>query len=131
MAQVVEAPLPADRRWEYIRGFGILLIIAVVGLYIVKWNPYVHKALKAAAAHNLGASIITGKAAAPPAVSFATGMAYAKTYFTSIWQALALGLLLAATIETLVPRDWLLRVLGRPAFRSSLFGGLFALPGMM
>lgn len=131
LAQPGLPSLSAGRRMEYLRGFGILLLIAVVGLYVVKWNPYFHKALKAATAHSLGASIVTGKGAAPPAPSLAAGWDYAVAYFKAIWQAMVLGLLLAATVETLVPRDWLARVLGRPSARSSLLGGAIALPGMM
>src|SRR2546427_8500536 len=41
------------------------------------------------------------------------------------------SLLLAATIDTLIPRDWLVRVLGSRAARSSILGGLIAFPGMM
>lgn len=119
------------RRLEYLRGFAILAIVAVVGLYIVKWNPYYHRAFTAAANHSIGKSIISGKSAAPPAASFNAALDYFGAYFKAIWQALLLGLLLAATIEALVPRDWIARVLGRPGLRSSFLGGLFALPGMM
>ena len=52
-------------------------------------------------------------------------------YFRAIWQAMVLGLLLAATIETSLPRDLLVRALGAATFRSSAFGGLLSLPGMM
>ena len=48
-----------------------------------------------------------------------------------IWMAMVLGLLLAATVDTLIPRDWLVRVLGSRAASSSILGGLLALPGMM
>src|SRR5579875_3227448 len=108
----------AQRRMEYLRGFALLLIIAVVGLYIVKWNPYFHRAFTAAAKHSIGASIVSGKSAAPPAISFGAALAYFQAYFKAIWQALVLGLLLAATIEALVPRDWIARVLGKAGFGS-------------
>lgn len=131
MAEAAAELGQTDRRGEYIRGFGILLAVAVVGLYIAKWNPYYHRVFVAAAKHSLGASIISGKAAAPPAPSWTAALDYSVTYFEAIWQALVVGLLLAATIETLVPRDWLARVLGSRSFRSSALGGVFALPGMM
>ena len=57
----------AQRRMEYVRGFGILLVIAVAGLYYVKWNPYFHRAFIAIANHSIGASIVSGKSATPPA----------------------------------------------------------------
>ncbi len=74
---------------------------------------------------------MSGKSAAPPAVSFGAALAYFQAYFKAIWEALVLGLLLAATIEALVPRDWIARVLGRAGMGSAVLGGVFALPGMM
>lgn len=116
---------------QYVIGLAILLLIAVVGLFIVKWNPYYHKAIAAAASHSLGASIVSGGASNAPTPSLAAAVGYGVAYFNAIWQALVLGLLLATTIETLLPRAWLARVLGSQAFRSTALGGVIALPGMM
>jgi uncharacterized membrane protein YraQ (UPF0718 family) len=131
MAERTAPGARTDRRVEYLRGFGILLVIAVVGLYIVKWNPYFHRALGAAVRHTIGSNIILGQNLAAPAPSVASALGYAGTYFKAVWQAYVLGLLLAATIETLVPRDWVLRVLCSGRLRSSVLGGVLALPGMM
>ena len=116
---------------EYLRGFAILLVISVVGLALVKWAPYVTRTQDVAATHSLGASIISGREAAPPEPSLQAGTDYAIAYMQRIWQAMALGLLLAATIDSLIPRDWLGRMLGSSRRHSSLLGALFALPGMM
>jgi uncharacterized protein len=121
----------AQRRIEYLRGFALLVIISVIGLYIVKWNPYFHRALTAAAKHSIGNSILSGKSASPPAPSLAAALDYFRAYFKAIWQAMVLGLLVAATIEAFLPRDWIARTLGRASLRSSLLGGVLALPGMM
>jgi hypothetical protein len=120
-----------DRRREYLLGFGLLLIIALVGLWYVKWAPYVTRTLDVAVSHSLGSSIVSGREAIPPAASLAAGIDYALTYLQRIWQAMVLGLLLAATIDALVPKDWIIRVLGSKAIRTSALGGLLALPGMM
>ena len=121
-----------NRRVEYVRGFGILLLIALVGLFIAKWQPYFQRTLTIASTHAYpGSSIVAGKNAAPPVPSFQAALAYGRDYFLAIWQALVVGLLLAATFETLVPKDWVIRVLGSSRFRGSLLGGVFALPGMM
>ena len=114
-----------------VRGLGLLLVIAVVGLFVVKWQPYYLRAFAAAANHSIGASIVTGTAAAPPAASLAAAWDYSTKYFLAIWQALVLGLLLAATIESSLPKDLLVRCLGSTTFRTSALGGLIALPGMM
>ena len=119
------------RRRELVRGMALLLLIALVGLFIVKWQPYYLRAFTAAANHSIGASIVTGTAAAPPAASLQAAWDYARAYFLAIWQAMMLGLLLAATIESSLPRDLLVRLLGAPGLRSSAVGGLLSLPGMM
>ena len=129
---MINANAMPNRRVEYIRGFGILLLIAVVGLFIAKWQPYFNRVFTIASTHAYpGSSIIAGKEAAPPTASWDTALAYGKSYFLAIWQALVVGLLLAATLETLVPKDWVIRVLGSTRFSSSFLGGVFALPGMM
>ena len=120
-----------SRRTEYIRGFGLLLLIAVGGLAYVKWGPYWARSFAVAASHTLGASIISGQEAVPPAASLTAALDYARIYFDRIWQAMALGLLLAATVDALIPHDWLARVLGSTRLRSSALGTLLALPGMM
>ncbi len=120
-----------SRRDQLFVGLGLLLAIAFVGLYIVKWNPYYHRALSVAASHSLGSSIISGDAPAPPAPSLEAAVGYGLAYFKAVWQALVLGLLLAATIEAVVPQDWLLRVLGSPSFQNTILGSVLALPGMM
>jgi uncharacterized membrane protein YraQ (UPF0718 family) len=122
-----------SRRREYLLGLGAFLLIALVGLYIVKWSPYVNRAVAVAVSHSMGASIISGSrdVATAPEPSVEAALGYAASYFAAVWQAMLLGMLMAATIETLVPRDWLTRVLGSRSFRSSALGGVFALPTMM
>jgi uncharacterized membrane protein YraQ (UPF0718 family) len=130
---MVPAPGEAvrSRTADYVRRFGLLLAIAVIGLFIVKWQPYYNRAFVAAANHSLGTSILSGQNPAPPLPSIDAALEYGQRYFAAIWQALVVGLLLAATLETLVPRDWIARVLGSPGVRTSALGGLLALPGMM
>ncbi len=125
------AAAETGRRRDAVRGVALLVVIAVVGLFIVKWQPYFLRAFSAAEHHSLGASIVTGAAAAPPAASLDAAWQYARGYFLSVWQAMVLGLLLAATIESSLPRNAVARVLGSSAFRSSALGGLMSLPAMM
>lgn len=131
---MVDSKALPNRRSEYFVGFGLLVLIAVVGLYIAKWSPYWSRGFTIAesATHAYpGSSILSGQAVAPPAPSFTAALAYAQSYFLAVWQALVVGLLLAATLETVVPKDWVLRVLGSSRFSSSFLGGVLALPGMM
>src|SRR5919199_2014356 len=108
MSQPAVASSPKrNRRSEYLLGFGLLLVIAVVGLFIVKWSPYWARAFTVAGTHTLGNPIMYGGETAPPAASIAAALDYAQRYFLAVWQAMVLGLLMAATIESVVPRDWL------------------------
>jgi uncharacterized membrane protein YraQ (UPF0718 family) len=109
----------------------ILLIIAVTGLFYVKWMPYYNKAFLASANHSIGKSILMGTAARAPAPSWQAAFDYALAYGKAIWQAMVLGLLLGSALQEFAPRAWIVRVLGRPNLSSVAMGGLLAIPGMM
>ncbi|MDY7560849.1 permease [Pseudomonas sp. 10B1] len=105
----------------------LFLLVAVIGLYYVKWSPYYLKSFVAADNHSIGASILN----APQDNTFSAALAYAQVYFLAIWKAAALAVILGSLMQVLIPRDWLLSLFGRAGFGSTLRGGLFALPAMM
>ncbi|GIM46641.1 permease [Collibacillus ludicampi] len=109
----------------------LFLAVAILGLYYVKWEPYYQKAFLAATKHDIGASIVSGKAAAAPAPSWQAALDYAKTYFLAVWKAAVLGIVLGSLVQVLIPRDWLVRVLGSRSFKSTAVASIAALPGMM
>jgi uncharacterized membrane protein YraQ (UPF0718 family) len=109
----------------------VLGVLVVGGLSYVKWGPYYHRAFLAASQHSIGASIVSGKLATPPPPSIGAALGYAWAYGRSIWQAMALGLLLGAGVQALVPRDWLVRVLGSMKFSRVALAGLISTAGMM
>lgn len=109
----------------------IVAVIAVVGLFYVKWSPYYSRAFVAAANHAIGKSILMGTDASAPAPSWDAALGYALAYGKAIWQAMVLGLLLGSAIQALLPVTWVARLLGRSNFGSALAGGLLSLPGMM
>jgi uncharacterized membrane protein YraQ (UPF0718 family) len=111
--------------------WAIFIAVAALGLFYVKWNPYFHKAFLAADRHDLGASFLGNAENVLPAPSWGAAWGYALAYFKSVWQAAALGIILGSLIQVLIPRDWLLRVLGQPTVGSSIRGGIASLPGMM
>lgn len=123
--------LHGRERWQTAARVGLFLILAAVGLYLVKWNPYVHRAFAVAVSHSLGGSIVSGKSAVPPAPSVHAAVDYSVAYFKAIWTALVLGLVLAATVEAVLPTRLLVNLLGAPRLRSTALGGVLALPGMM
>jgi uncharacterized protein len=131
MSQNLTFTASAPRRAEILRGLAILLVMAAVGLYIVKWSPYYHRAHLLSGTHSMGRDMLFFKGVATPAPSLTAAMGYATGYFKAIWQAWVLGLLLAATIEAFLPRNWLAHMLGKASAHTSLLGGVLALPGMM
>lgn len=106
------------------------LLIAVAGLMYVKWWPYYHKAISAAATHSIGPSIL-GDRAASSTPSWDSAWKYAAVYFKSVWKAAVLGILLGSLIQVLLPSQWLLKVLGKSSFSSTAIAGMASIPGMM
>lgn len=107
------------------------LLLAVAGLFYVKWFPYYNRAFVAAANHSIGPSILMGAAADPPVPSLSAALDYAWAYGKAIWQAMVLGLLLGSAVQALLPVNWVARVLGKTGFGSVAAGGMLAIPGMM
>lgn len=93
-------------------------LVAIAGLLVVKWWPYGTRL--AAQNVSFGTSLLD-----------ATPLDYAARYVGSVWPAMVLGVVLAAATESLLPRSWLVELLGRASLRSSALGGLAALPAMM
>jgi uncharacterized membrane protein YraQ (UPF0718 family) len=112
-------------------GVIVFLLIAIAGLTYVKWWPYYQKAFVAATKHSIGSSIVTGNKAAAPDPSWTAAWDYAVAYYKSVWKAAVLGILLGSLVQVLIPAQWLLRVLGKTTFGSTLVGGIASLPGMM
>ena len=109
----------------------IFLVVAVVGLFYVKWNPYYHKAMVAAAKHTLGASILSGNTPVAPVPSWEAAWGYAAAYFRAVWQAVVLGLVLGSLTEVLLPGQLLQRFFGSARLRGIALGGAAAVPSMM
>jgi uncharacterized protein len=124
-ARIYDRPLTLGTR------ITLLMLIAIAGLFYVKWMPYYHKAFLAADNHSIGKSILMGAAAQAPAASWHSALEYALAYGKAIWQAMVLGLLLGSAIQEFAPRAWIARQLGRSDVRSVALGGLLALPAMM
>lgn len=118
------SPVATPREWWKP---ALFFLVVIVGLWLVKWQPYYGKAFTAAETHSIGKSILANADASPLQAAWD----YAMVYFLAVWKAAVLGVLLGSLIQVLIPRDWLLRTLGQPRFRGTLFGTLFSLPGMM
>ena len=69
------------------RSYGWLIfgLVAIAGLFYVKWFPYYHRAFTAETTHSIGKSILMGRAASPPAPSFTAALEYARTQRRCRW----------------------------------------------
>jgi uncharacterized protein len=115
-------------------GVGVTLAMFVAGLLWAKWMPYSVKALKARRTHHWsGSSILTvGGVRAGDAPTWHAATTFFHAYFLSIWQALLVALLISASVQAMLPRSWLPRVLNRRrVISSALAGGVASVPSMM
>ena len=119
------------RQRQMTAGWIVFLLIAISGLFYVKWNPYWSRAFVAASNHSIGSSILMGNAASPPAPSWDAAVSYAWAYGKAVWQAMVLGLLLGSAVQALLPSEWIVQLLGRLNAGSVLRGVALAVPGMM
>lgn len=111
-------------------GLGVLLLFLVVGLSWSKWMPYWGKAWTLSQTSVWDGSPLFE--AAGETFSLAGAWDFTLVYFTAVWKALLVALVVAAAIDALVPRDWLLRVMNRRTHTGqSLVGAALSLPSMM
>lgn len=111
-------------------GLAVLLALLVVGLSWSKWVPYWDRAwgLNETSVWD-GDSLL---ASAGETMSFAGAWNFTLTYFDAVWKALLVALLVAAAIDALVRRDWLVRLMNRSSpIRQSVVGASLSMPSMM
>jgi hypothetical protein len=115
---------------------GVVVTSAVflAGLLWAKWLPYAAKALRAQRTHHWsGSSILSvGGVHTGDGPTWHASTTFFHAYFSSIWQALVVALLISASVQALLPRSWLPRVLNRRGrVSSALAGGVASMPSMM
>ncbi|OBH10628.1 permease [Mycobacterium sp. E1747] len=115
---------------------GVLVTVAVfvVGLLWAKWTPYALKALTVGRTHHWsGSSILAvGGVHAGDRPTWHAAATFFHAYASSIWPALAVALLISASVQALMPRSWLPLALNRRRLVSSaLAGGVAGMPSMM
>ncbi|SEP98806.1 permease [Microlunatus flavus] len=108
----------------------IALAVAATGLLWAKWLPYADRAGAVAASRTWkGSSLLALGAGENP---FARAWDFTLAYSGAVWKALVVALVVAAAVDALVPRRWLVALLGRRTpLGGSVAGGLASLPGMM
>lgn len=109
------------------------LAIAAALLWWAKWSPYTHKLSHLLSTRAWSGKDLLTKAGAPgSAPSLARAWTFSRAYATDVWAGFLAALGIAAAVQALLPRRWLLRVLARRGRRGgSLAGGILSLPSLM
>ena len=108
----------------------VATLVAVLGLAWAKWLPYADRAGTLASTRAWKGGSLLGTGAGEGA--FARAWDFTLAYGGAVWKALLVALVVAAAVDVLVPRRWLVSVLGRRTpLGGSVVGGLASLPGMM
>ncbi|SDU81452.1 hypothetical protein SAMN04488544_0397 [Microlunatus sagamiharensis] len=109
---------------------GIAVAVAATGLAWAKWLPYADRAGTVAASGAWKGSSLLALGAGENA--FARAWDFTLAYSCAVWKALVVALVVAAAVDVLVPKRWLVALLGRRTpLGGSLAGGVASLPGMM
>ena len=127
--QASQPKVSSHGRWT--RPAMVFAFISVVGVFYAKWYPYYFKALTTASSHSLGTSFVVGASGHPPSAGFHAAMSFFVAYFKDIWVALVVGILVGAGVQTLLPKSWLYRILGRMSAKSRVLAVAAAVPSMM
>ncbi len=107
----------------------LFLVVAILGLSYIKWWPYYQKTILAATTHTIGSSILADQVSGT--FTWKGAYTYAITYFTAVWKAAVLGIVLGSLLQVLLPSKWLWKVLGKTSFGSTAAAGIASMPGMM
>jgi uncharacterized membrane protein YraQ (UPF0718 family) len=110
-------------------GLGVLAAVLVIGTSWSKWLPYWDKAWTMSQNSVWDGSPLFDSAG--DTISLAGAWDFTLVYFTAVWKALLVALLVAAAIDALVPRDWLLRLMNRRSHTGqALVGAALSTPSM-
>jgi uncharacterized membrane protein YraQ (UPF0718 family) len=116
-----------------VAGVCVLAVVLVGGLLWAKWLPYADKARGLGRTHTWpGGAIFASSGDPGTAPSWSGAWEFTAAYFQAVWRAAVVALLVAAAIDALVPRTWLLAVMNRRSrLGQALAGGVASLPSLM
>lgn len=126
---------PAHRaRAQAVVGVVVALAIAAGLLWWAKWAPYSAKIDGLSQSRHWGGhstlSAAGIKAGQPP--TWNAAWSFTVDYGQAVWKALLAALLIAAALQSLVQRDWLVGLLSRRTpVTSAMAGGIASMPSMM
>lgn len=114
---------------------GVLVVLAllVAGLLWAKWLPYAERTRTLSATGAWSGSAIFGTSGQPgSAPSVAGALDFTRAYAAAVWKAALVALVVAAAIESLVPRRWFVQLMSRrTAAGQGVMGAALSLPSMM
>lgn len=119
-------------RRQLVVGATIFALVAVAGIFYAKWWPYSHKLLTILASHAYPGKSLFAAAGAPGAApTWHATWTFVVDYGNDVYVALAAAILIGAGVETLLPTTAVVRLRRPDRLRSSLWGGVLALPCLM
>ena len=133
-AQSVQPRTTRTARQRGVVGVAIVALLAAVLLLWAKWMPYASKVGGLATSrHWAGGSILHSSGIkAGEAPSWHAAWSFAVVYGLAVWKAFVAALLIAAALQSLIPRGWLAGLLTRRRpMTSALAGGAVSMPSMM
>lgn len=128
----VAQPGPVGRRLR--TGLLLTIGITVLGLVWAKWWPYSRRVVTLAGSRTWTGSDLLQAGGVRPGdpPSWHAAISFAVAYLGSIWQALVVALLVAAAVQTLLPRQLLVRLLSSGgAVRQTATAAALGTPSMM
>jgi uncharacterized membrane protein YraQ (UPF0718 family) len=130
----IGVPRAHRARAQAIAGVAIAGLLAAGLLWWAKWAPYSAKIDGLAQTRQWGGHSTLSAAGinAGQDPSWDAAWSFTVDYGQAVWKALLAALLVAAALQSLVRRDWLVRLLSRRTpVTSAMAGGLASMPSMM
>lgn len=128
-----DVPLAAPPRRVGVTGVLVVLALLVAGLLWAKWLPYADRTRTLSATGAWSGSAIFDASGEPgSAPSVAGALDFTRAYAAAVWKAALVALVVAAAIESLVPRRWFVRLMSRRTVAGQgVMGAALSLPSMM
>ena len=113
----------------------VLFVVLAAGLlWWSKWSPYTGRVLELSSTRAWTTGSVLESAGITPGSgpSLRAGWGFTVAYASAVWKALLAGLVIAAAVQTLLPRRWLLGLLARRGdLAGAVAGGAVSTPSMM
>lgn len=122
------------RRTAGVAGVATVLLIAAGLLWWAKWAPYSAKVSGLTSSHHWAghSTLAAAGIKAGSAPSWNSAWSFTVDYGQSVWKALLAAMLIAAALQSLIPRGWLVAMMTRRRpVTSAATGGLMSMPSMM